>query len=60
MAEDIALHTASKPIEHNRTTSPPESSPATRGHCRTVTVDQLVTLDHWMEDIEEQELATDT
>jgi len=31
-----------------------------KGHCRTVTVDQLVTLDHWVEEIEEQELATGT
>jgi len=30
------------------------------GHCRNVTVDQLVTLDHWVEEIEEQELATGT
>jgi hypothetical protein len=27
------------------------------GHIRTVTVDQLVTLDHWVEEIEEQEFA---
>jgi len=31
-----------------------------KGHCRTVTVDQLDTLDHWVEEIEEQELATGT
>jgi hypothetical protein len=28
------------------------------GHIRTVTVDQLATLDHWVEEIEKQELAT--
>jgi hypothetical protein len=28
------------------------------GHTRTVTVDQLVTLDHWVEEKEKQELAT--
>ena len=33
---------------------------STKGHCRTVTVDQLVMLDHWVEEIEEQELATGT
>ena len=30
------------------------------GHIRTVTVDQLAALDHWVEEIEEQELATGT
>jgi len=30
------------------------------GHARLVTIDQLATLDHWVEEIEEQELATGT
>jgi len=31
------------------------------GHARVVTIDQLATLDHWVEEIEEeQELATGT
>lgn len=30
------------------------------GHIRTVTVDQLASLDHWVEEIEEQALATGT
>jgi hypothetical protein len=31
-----------------------------KGHTRSVTIDQLATLDHWVEKIEDEELKTGT
>jgi hypothetical protein len=57
--QKVTVFRLSMPSPHTARISPRAVS-CCNGHPRSVTLDQLATLDHWVEQVEDEELKTGT